>query len=110
MSRYAPHPSRPLRRYPLALTACLTLTLSAAQALTTRNGPETLFPAPPARATGAALPTPVTPPVLRIGPLLELRRAEVFGDRSQGAGQPMARGAAFPSVPLPTGPMYRRDI
>jgi hypothetical protein len=105
--------SRPLC-YPLALAAGLALTLAAAQALATRDAPATLFPAPPAYAADAAAPTPITPPVLRVRPLIELRWAEIFGSRIEGARrgakQAMDRAAAFPPVRLPTGPMYRRDI
>ncbi|WP_405241526.1 hypothetical protein [Lentisalinibacter salinarum] len=106
-------PARPLR-YPLALTVGLTLTLTAFQALATRDAAKTLFPVPPAHAADAAAPTPVTPPVLRVRPLIELRWAEIFGDRIEGARRgaqrAMDRSAAFPPIRLPTGPMYRRDI
>jgi len=100
--------ARPLR-YPLALAVCLTLTLTAARALATRDAPAALFPAPPVHAAADAL-VPVTPPVLRVRPLIELRWSEIFGDRFEGARRAMDRGASFPPVRLPTGPMYRRDI
>lgn len=99
--------ARPLR-YPIALAVSLTLALTAAQALATRNTPTTLFPSPPAHTADAA--APVTPPVLRVRPLIELRWAEIFGDGLEGARRAMDGGAAFPPVRLPTGPMYRRDI
>jgi len=101
--------ARPLR-CPLALAVGLTLTLTAAQTLATRDVPATLFPAPPAYAEDATAPIPVTPPVLRVRSLIELRWAEIFGDRIEGARRAMDRAAAFPPVRLPTGPMYRRDI
>src|SRR6056297_1019163 len=100
-------PVRPLRS-PLALAVGLTMAFAAAQAPATRDAPAVLFPAPPTNAADAA--APVTPPVLRVRPLIELRWAEIFGDRVDGAAQAMGRRAASPSARLPTGLMYRRDI
>jgi len=97
-------------RDPLALAVGLALALAAAQALAARDRPAALFPAPPAHRPAAGAPTPVTPPVLRVRPLVELRRAEIFGDRTEATRPAMNRAAAFPPVRLPTGPMYRRDI
>ncbi|WP_405222120.1 hypothetical protein [Lentisalinibacter sediminis] len=94
----------------LALAVGLTLAFAAARAPATSNAPATLFPAPPTHAADAAAPVTVSPPVLRIRPLIELRWAEIFGNRIEEAARAMDRAAAFPPVRLPTGPMYRRDI
>ena len=94
------------------LVACLTLALAAGAAAARRDAPEILFPVPPASIADAARPAAAgTPPVLRVQPLIELRWAEVFGDRirafREGAG---GDDEGLAPSRLPTGPMYRRDI
>lgn len=106
MSASPPRHSRRL------LAACLALVLATGAAAARRDAPEILFPLPPAGVADAAAPTePGTPPVLRVQPLIELRWAEVFGDRVGALGETSGDDDAdlLPSR-LPTGPMYRRDI
>lgn len=102
----------PTRRSPRLLAACLALVLAAGAAAARRDAPEILFPVAPAGGADAATAAePGTPPVLRVQPLIELRWAEVFGDRFSALRETDEDDdAGLPSSRLPTGPMYRRDI
>jgi hypothetical protein len=94
------------------LAACLALVLAAGATAARRDAPEILFPVPPAGVADAATPAePGTPPVLRVQPLIELRWAEVFGNRVSALSETAGHDDAdMPPSRLPTGPMYRRDI